>query len=510
MKNSTFCRIRKASLVVLLVMFFFSISNILPTIHGQTEAFTLPCTVSTTGSAWDGYLAFDLEYGSGFMGVGGYNNYFVVSDTNGTVMCARASDSSYGAAWNIAPDTLMFMGEPQAGGAASAPLYATHFWNLSSGVTQDFPNVESEHDIQYDPINNTFLTLQQYIQPVGDNQYLIDKLVELDANGNTLWSWNPYDYLPLSDASPYNETSYYNGQTVIDFTHANTIVWDYNDSVIYVNFRNLNTFYKINETSGAIIWGCGEFGNFTLLGDDGQPLIGANGLPPSLWYHCHTVEPVAPDVFMLFNNDFDNNTNQNDCRSSLMEITLNETSMTACANWSWEAPTSCWNEYGGSIIHLPNGDFMGAFGDPTHHYNYNELSNGTWSFDDSGAVLVEVNPADQVVRTFTFPVGCYVYRIEAVTNPASITFAPSTIQPAQTSPPSPPPPQIYTPYPTQTETPPSHLSTSPTPAASSPTATPILAAIPEFPSALIIIAMLVLSTIVSIMFSKNESKRAAR
>jgi hypothetical protein len=202
--------------------------------------------------------------------------------------------------------------------------------------------------------------------------------------------------------------------------------WDYNDSIIYANFRNLNTFYKINETSGNIIWGCGEFGNFTLLGADGTPLVGSDGLPPSLWYHCHTVEMVSPDVFMLFNNDFENNTNQDDCRSSLMEITLNETSMTVYANWSWEAPASYWNAYGGSILHLPNGDFMGDFGVPTHQYTYNELPDGTWAFDDTGAVFAEVNPAGQVVRTFTFPVGCYVYRIETVTNPASIAFAPST------------------------------------------------------------------------------------
>ena len=53
-------------------------------------------------------------------------------------------------------------------------------------------------------------------------------------------------------------------QTVID--------WDYNNSIIYLNLRNTNTFYAINQTTGNIIWACGEFGNFTLLGANGQPL----------------------------------------------------------------------------------------------------------------------------------------------------------------------------------------------------------------------------------------------
>ena len=471
LKEKTVFHLRKNKGIFFTAVMFTTLclvlSSFLPTIHSQIT-FALPCTITTTGNAWEGYIAFDLKLGSNFMGTGGNTNYFVVMDTNGTVLALRESDTSYGAAWNIAPDTLMFFGEPQVGGANSAPTYETHFWNLSTGTTADFPNVIGEHDIQYDPVNNTFLTFQQYVQPVGNNLYLIDQIVELDANGNVLWTWNPYNYIPLSDASPYNETATFNDQTVIDFTHANTLDWDYNDGVIYANFRNLNTFYKINETTGNIIWGCGEFGNFTLLGADGSQLVGPDGLPPSLWYHCHTVEQVTPDVFMLFNNDFENNTNPDDCRSSLMEITLNETSMAAYANWSWEAPASYWNAYGGSIVHLPNGDFMGDFGVPTHQYTYNELPDGTWDFTDTGAVFAEVNPAGQLVRTFTFPVGCYVYRVETVTDPASIAFALPTSVVAPT-----PTPVTLGPTPFYLPTyPPS--SATPTPSTNTPTSTPTI------------------------------------
>ena len=101
----------------------------------------------------------------------------------------------------------------------------------------------------------------------------MDKIVQVDANGNVLWSWDTYNYIPLSEASPFNQTNTLpNGQTVEDFTHANSIDWDYNNSIIYLNLRNKNTFYAINQTTGNIIWACGEFGNFTLLGANGQPL----------------------------------------------------------------------------------------------------------------------------------------------------------------------------------------------------------------------------------------------
>ena len=407
------------------------LSCFLPIVHSETgNGFTLPCTINTTGNAWDGELAFDLE-GNTEQGITQQGNYLMVIDTNGTVLAMRESTGSYGAAYNIAPDTLLFQGEPQDGLTNSAPTYATHIWNFATNTTEDFPNVIGHHDIQYDPINNTFLTLQDYVRQVGNNSILFDKIVLLSENGTVLWSWDTYNYIPLSEATPYNETTIYNGQTLEDFTHANDLDWDYNDGVIFLNLRYTNTFYEINQTTGNIIWACGEFGNFTLLGANGQPLVGANGLPPSLWYGSHDIKEVAPDVFTMFNNDFDNNTNPDDCHSEMLELTLNETSMTAYVSWSWEAPTQYWTSYGGATLLLPNGDFIGDFGDPIHQFAQNS-ENGAWNFNDTGAVFVEVNPAGQVVRTWTFPVGWYVYRIEEVTN-SNISPSPTpSVSPSST------------------------------------------------------------------------------
>ena len=209
-----------------------------------------------------------------------------------------------------------------------------------------------------------------------------------------------------------------------DFTHANTLDWHYNEGIIYLNTRNTNTFYKINQTTGNLIWSCGEFGDFTLLGDNGQRV-------PSLWYHCHDVKEVSSGVFTLFDNDYCNNTNPNNCHSRIVELTLNETSMTAHVNWSWEAPKSYWCSFAGGALLLPNGDFIGNFGVPTHQ-NPAFTQNQPWNFNDTGAVLVEVNPSGQVVRTFTFPVGCYIYRIATITNPTSIIFPTPFVTPIPT------------------------------------------------------------------------------
>jgi hypothetical protein len=388
----------------------------------------LPATIDSTGNAWEGTLAFDLEQTGGV-------NALVVMDTNGTLENVRESSSAYGVVYNIAPDTLLFQGEPRVDGAGSAPTYATHIWDMATNTTKDFPNVISHHDLQYDPENNTFLTLQSYEQDIGNNSYLFDRIVQVDPNGNVLWSWDTSNHIPLSEASIFNETTVFNGQTLIDFSHANSLDWDYNDGIIYLNLRCTNTFYKIDQNSGDIVWACGEFGNFTLLDENGNQVS-------NLWYHSHDTKQVAPDVFTMFDNDYNNVTNPDDCLSRMIKLTANETSMTAQVTWSWEAPTAYWNSYAGGAILLPNGDYLGDFGDPTHQDSQNQ----PWDFNNTGAVLVEVNPNGQVVRTITFPVGWYIYRASAVTDltssfypfptpttkPTGIPTATITLNPATT------------------------------------------------------------------------------
>ena len=374
------------------------------------QGFTLPCTVATYGNAWNGTLAFGLAQTTGS------TDYLVVMNSNGTLLDLRTSTlSGYGVVKNIDKNILMFQGEPQVDGATTAPTYATNFWNVSSGAIQSFPNVIGHHDIEYDPLNNTFLTLQDYVRQVGSNFYLIDKIVHLDAAGNVLWSWDAYNYLPLSQADPFNLTSTYNGQTVSDFTHANALDWDYAHNIIYVNIRNTNTFYKINQTTGNIIWGCGQFGNFTLTDANGNVV-------PNLWYHSHDLQQVAPDVFTMFNDDLDNLTNPNDANSQMIEFTLNEQNMTAKENWSFTAPEQYYTQYLGGTDILPNGDWIGDFGSPTHQFPQNK----PWNFNDTGAVIIEANPAGQIVRTITFPAGWLIYRIDVPTNITQITYNPSS------------------------------------------------------------------------------------
>ncbi len=459
--------------VLVLIGLFLSGVIISPVIIMSLAATTLttanlavPCTITTYGNAWDGELVFGVWQLPSATAPA--QSYLIVMRTNGTQEFSRYnSDMSYLVDKNIAQDTLMFSGEPSLSGAASGPLEATHFWNYVTNATTDFPNVVGHHDVEYDPVNNTFLVLQSYIRQVNDNQILFDVIEELNATGTVLWSWDTYDHIPLIEADPYNLTNVINGTTVIDFTHANALDWDYNNNIVYLNCRHTNTFYKINQTDDNIIWACGEFGNFTLLDANGTSV-------KNLWYHSHATKQIQPNVFTMFDNDFDNETNPNDCQSRMIEVTLNEQNMTAWVSWNWTAPKQYWTPYIGDTVRLPNGDRLGTFGSPTHQFPQNQ----PWSFNDTGAVLVEVDPTGNVVRTFTFPAGWGIYRAEP------LKYSSSYVPPQPTSTPSPSPslsPSLTvsptlsptpspTPIPTQTVSP-TASAVSPTPTAS-PTLSP--------------------------------------
>jgi hypothetical protein len=121
--------------------------------------------------------------------------------------------------------------------------------------------------------------------------------------------------------------------------------------------------------------------------------------------------------------------------------------MTAWVNWSWTAPPQYYSTFPGAADILPNGDWIGDFGPPTHQF----VENQPWNFTDTGAVLIEVNPVSgQIVRTITFPVGWIIYRIEPLTklSPNAFLFNPSPTPSPQTPSPSP-----QTPTPTQLVTP---------------------------------------------------------
>ena len=390
--------------------------NAIEETQSTTKTLPIPVSIQNYGNAWEGYLAFGLwnfPYGpTGFALTP--LAYLVVMTTNGQLLNLRStlgnvSTSTWMATYApikyMGNDTLMFDGEPDT---------ATHFWNLKTNVTTDFPNVYGHHDMIYNPNTGTFLTLRSYVRQIDGKNVLMDTIVELDSQGNILWNWDTYSdgHFSLNDECPCNETTIVDNQTVIDLTHANSLQWDFSTNVVYVNMRALDTFCKIDKTTRRTLWCLGKHGDFTLLDKDGKPV-------PSLWYHAHDVQEIQPDVFSMFDNDYENTTNStNPCpatfeqtngHSRMLEITVDESNMTAWESWSWTAPRLDWTPFWGSMDTLPNGDRIATFGSMSHFLPGTGIP--TPNANSVGAVVVEVDPAGNVVRTYTFPYGWGIYRV---------------------------------------------------------------------------------------------------
>jgi hypothetical protein len=390
--------------------------NAVQVAHSAADNFTVPVTIQTHGKAWDGYLAFglwDFPYTATSFSLAP-DAYLVVMTTKGQLLDLRTTKgeislsnfmATYTPVKYRGQDTLMFEGEPDT---------STHFWNLKTNVTTDFPNVYGHHDMIFNPVTGTFLTFSSSVRQIDGKNVLMDDIVELDTKGNTLWTWDTYadGHFSLEDECPCNDTTIVNNKMVVDLTHANSLQWDFQTNIIYMNMRHLNTFCKIDKTTGETIWCLGEHGDFTLLGPNGKQV-------PSLWYHAHDVREVQPDVFTMFDNDYHNTTNlanpcpatfeETNAHSRMLEITVDEKNMTAWTSWSWTAPREYWTPYWGSLDRLPNGDWLGAFGAQSHYLPGSGI--GSPLPNSTGAVLVEVNPEGQVVRTYTFTYGRGIYRV---------------------------------------------------------------------------------------------------
>lgn len=88
---------------------------------------------------------------------------------------------------------------------------------------------------------------------------------EIDASGTVVFEWNSNDYIPATETYDF----YGYDPNDFDYCHGNAIEED-SDGHLLLSFRHLNAIYKINRTTGNIIWRLGgQSSDFTFVNDDG-------------------------------------------------------------------------------------------------------------------------------------------------------------------------------------------------------------------------------------------------
>ena len=266
-------------------------------------------------------------------------------------------------------------------------------WNFETNVTVQF-DFTGHHEIEVNYLNDTFLTLVAYDREIENVTYNYDLINEYDSNGDLVRSIDTRDFVEPWQLCPYVIIT---GQTV-DITHANSFIFDEEEKAIYLNCRNLNTFYKIDYVTGEVIWGLGEYGNFTLYDIYGNPR-------ENLFYHSHALDRIDKNTFILFDNDYHNQTDALNQHSRYVEITIDEEKMCANTTWEWIGPIEYWSPIWGDCNRLANQNRLGVF------------SRTKYQGDPAGSRVVEVDNEGKVLWEYVSPYGetiYSIYRIERI------------------------------------------------------------------------------------------------
>ncbi len=324
----------------------------------------------TSDQAFEGYNLFVLRKKN--VDVTGYNQTLLLTDMEGNILIEEnVVEGIFELAdvnCEMINSTTLLMG--YQGTAA--------LWNLETG-RKKFLGFWGHHEYEYNNNDNTIFTFKYHSVEIEGNPYLMDEIREYDLDGNIVWSLDVSEFISHEWYCPY-EDRFMNQP---DITHSNTLFYDDDEDMIYYHPRNTNTFFKIDHATGDVIWGLGEYGDFTLIDRYGR-------VTNALFYHGHALEKVDDNTFIIFDNDLHNQSNQFNYRSRMIEITIDEDTMTAYESWTWTGGDDYWCHFWGDADRLPNGNRLGVFGAPTH------------AAGDYGARVVEVNEAGEIVWEMNF------------------------------------------------------------------------------------------------------------
>ncbi|MHA1221675.1 MAG: aryl-sulfate sulfotransferase, partial [Candidatus Heimdallarchaeaceae archaeon] len=328
--------------------------------------------IITNQNYFDGYNLFVLEERQQ-LGSKSNNYTLMITDMKGNLIKKRyLANSTYLGLADLSAEfinsTTILLGD-----STGAVL-----WNIYTDE-EFFLGIKGHHEYEFNPISQTFMMFSTHREIINDTTYQFDYINEYDLEGNLVWRLDTEEFINYTQWCPYHDKF---GE-IVDLTHSNTIFWDIEEDIIYYNARNLNTFYKIDHETKKVIWGLGEYGNFTLYDKYGH-------VKNNLFYHAHAVEKVDNNTYILFDNDYHNQSDEFNHQSRILEITINEDSMIANQTWDWIAPSGYFSTIWGDANRLPNGDRLGTFGTLVHP-NSGGIGARVVEADENGNIVWEMN-----------------------------------------------------------------------------------------------------------------------
>ncbi|HLF35391.1 MAG TPA: aryl-sulfate sulfotransferase [Cyclobacteriaceae bacterium] len=190
-----------------------------------------------------------------------------------------------------------------------------------------------------------------------------DGILVLDSTGNRVWEWDMYKYSdPLEDDSIKRMR--------IDWSHGNSLSIDADGNYL-VSFRNFHQVWKINSSSGDIIWKLGLKGDFELKEEN-------------LFYSQHSVFTNRFNEITIFDNGLPGT------YSRLISFNMTADSQVVAGRYNLRLPASLYTVKEGS----------GYFIDDDKILFCSSRNNVIVVINTSGNILWELHTPEPVYRAY--------------------------------------------------------------------------------------------------------------
>tara|TARA_S200000501_G_scaffold86535_2_gene79468 strand:- start:2935 stop:4971 length:2037 start_codon:yes stop_codon:yes gene_type:complete len=177
-----------------------------------------------------------------------------------------------------------------------------------------------------------------------------DKLIEWDKDtGEEVWTWSVFDHFDMSDYDKIGGTwtqAYFSLR--YDWTHINSVIFDEEESALYISTRHLSRISKIDYPSGEIMWNIGRdmpSGDVTMGTDIG-------------FSFQHSLEKLDNGNILSFDNGNLAPQFRGVDQPTSRAIEISVDNYTASLVWSYELPESLFGFASGNAQKLNNGNVL--------------------------------------------------------------------------------------------------------------------------------------------------------
>lgn len=246
------------------------------------------------------------------------------------------------------------------------------------------------HEVDFLP-NGNYLALgreNRYVPTPGDEGDSLlwegDVIVEVNTDGDTLWSWNAHDYFSYEDYEQAEIDDAADGG-IHDWTHANAVHFTPDMSAVYISVRHLSRITLIDYESKDVIWNMGKefpsgevtFGHDLNFSYQHDPEWQPNG--NILLFDNHNLGPEDSSRALEVSIDFD--------RDPIAEI-------------EWESWGTPYARAMGDADRLPNGNTLVTLGIEGVIYEANDQAEEIWRLT---RVIMEGERINRIYRAERIP-----------------------------------------------------------------------------------------------------------